>query len=159
MNDEQRQALARIATSAVAVEEKYGVPAELTAAQCILETGYLQRIKGNNCFGIKYSERHSQSQILMTHEHLQGERIKLAQRFAAYDDIRSSFDDYAWLISNGKPYANAWACYQLDKALTTFIKRVARVYATDPEYFHKIDGLAHNQIVVEAIASARGKQV
>src|SRR5579872_7370119 len=68
MIDTQRTKLRQIAQAAVASERATGCPAELQAAQCILETGWLSHAPGNNCFGIKSYPGESGRQLLHTRE-------------------------------------------------------------------------------------------
>ena len=51
-------AMEAIAQAAVAIEYQTKVPAEILAAQCIVETGWLRYLKGNNAFGVKYNKLH-----------------------------------------------------------------------------------------------------
>ena len=53
MTPDQLAALRRIAEAAVAAERETGCPAEISAAQCIVESAWLQVAPGNNCFGVK----------------------------------------------------------------------------------------------------------
>ena len=64
----QKSALQQIAAASVVAEKKTGCPAELSAAQAILESGLLQRAPGNNCFGIKANSRAAGQQYVFTHE-------------------------------------------------------------------------------------------
>src|SRR6478672_2840811 len=68
MSETQRTNLGRIAEAAVASEQSTGCPAELQAAQCILETGWLNHAPGNNCFGIKSYAGAFGRQLLHTRE-------------------------------------------------------------------------------------------
>jgi hypothetical protein len=68
MTPEQQVTVARIAAAAVQAEQSTGCPAEITTAQCILESGYLQHAPGNNCFGIKAYAGCFGTQLIDTHE-------------------------------------------------------------------------------------------
>jgi hypothetical protein len=68
MQDTQKVNLFFIAQAAVASEQSTGCPAELQAAQCILETGWLKQAPGNNCFGIKIYDGAYGRQLLHTRE-------------------------------------------------------------------------------------------
>ena len=60
MSLDQKQLLEntkRIAEAAIAMEKSTGVPAEFAAAQCVLESGWLERAPGQNPFGIKAHNR------------------------------------------------------------------------------------------------------
>lgn len=152
---ERSEALRRIAEAAVASERATGLPAELTAAQCILESGWLKKAPGNNCFGIKLARRHSMCQTFMTWEVENGQHVEKTAAFAAYPSLDDCFIDHALLITSGKPYAAAWAAYRADHDLDDLMQGVARKYATDPAYYRKIAKLAGRADVRDAIAKAR----
>jgi len=155
MTPDQKAALTKIATAAVDNELMTGVPAELTACQAILETGWLKHAPGNNCFGIKASARHTFTQQLMTTEHIDGQDVTEPQTFAAYDSLQDCFRDHDWTIKTVPAYRKAWTAYQTDRDLNAFILGVAKVWATDPQYGAKLMALAGSENVKSAIAVAR----
>ena len=63
-----RGKITQIADAAVAAEAATGCPAELMAAQCILESGWLSFAPQNNCFGIKTYSGEFGRQLLRTTE-------------------------------------------------------------------------------------------
>jgi flagellum-specific peptidoglycan hydrolase FlgJ len=63
LTPQQEAALSQIVAAAVASERATGLPAELSAAQCIFESGWLSRMPGNNCFGIKPDDHGAGVQI------------------------------------------------------------------------------------------------
>src|SRR5437660_12429141 len=87
MLDTQKANLGRIAEAAVASERSTGCPAELQAAQCILETGWLNHAPGNNCFGIKFYAGAFGRQLLHTREWFTNTE---AARFLALGDGRTA---------------------------------------------------------------------
>ena len=87
MTDQNRQTLEQIAAAAVASERTTGCPAELTAAQAILESGWLAHAPRFNCFGIKWRPRHTTSQVLMTTEYIDGKPIRKQETFAAFSSL------------------------------------------------------------------------
>src|SRR5262249_18117518 len=68
LNPKQLEFLAAASRAAVRSERLYGVPAELTLAQPILESGWGAKMPGCNCFGIKASKHHPQCSIVTTQE-------------------------------------------------------------------------------------------
>ena len=156
LNPEQQDALQKIATAAVACEQETGCPAELTAAQCIFESGYLSRCPGNNCFGIKSDRCGSGDQYVLTHEYLSGEWVKVPQSFETYVTLADCFADHARLIQQGC-YAAAWASYKANHNLDAFISGVAAHYATDPDYFATIKAEAHSPAVQMALQQVRAE--
>jgi len=142
----------QIAPAAVAAERATGCPAELSVAQCIIESSWLNNSPGNNCFGIKATDSHATYQL--TKEYLNGEWKTMRLAFEVYDSLADCFIAHAKLLEGG-PYRNAWQRFQSDRDLDAYIRGIAGVYATDPAYANKILTLAHGPHVTEAIAKAR----
>ena len=157
MIDPARQSrLNEIAKIAVKLEASTGVPAALTVSQWALESRYGAKPAGNfNLFGIKRAARHTQGCTTTTHEVIQGQRVKQDLQFADYCSVEESAADYAWLISNGKPYAKAWAAYQADRNSLKLLQGIAKVYASDPSYCKLLQQLAGQSDIVMAISKAR----
>src|SRR6478672_13564702 len=87
MLDSQKTNLHLIAQAAVLSERSKGCPAELQAAQCILETGWLSHAPGNNCFGIKSYSGEYGRQLLATREWFTDEEVA---RFLSKGDGRTA---------------------------------------------------------------------
>jgi len=151
----QLDALMDIAHAAVVAERVTGCPAELSTAQCILESDWLRRSPCNNCFGIKHTSGPDNYQL--TQEYIDGSWRSCRLDFQAYDSLSDCFIAHARLLTDGKPYVEAWQAYREDPAhcLDTLISSVCRRYATDPTYTEKILMLSRGPHVVAAIASAR----
>lgn len=151
----QKSALQQIAAASVVAEKKTGCPAELSAAQAILESGWLQRAPGNNCFGIKANSRAAGQQYVFTHEVEFGESHPARLAFATYPTLADCFEDHAWLIKHGDAYATAWAFYKAQPNLDALIAGIAPHYATDPTYTEKITRIAHGPDLAKALSTAR----
>lgn len=118
-------------------EKEYGIPASITLAQGILESGAgtssLTRAS-NNHFGIKAGKGWS------GRVHLAWDDETVKSRFRCYNSPEESFRDHAKLVSTSKYYRNlfkiniydyrGWA-YELKKA----------GYATSPTYAQALIGL------------------
>jgi flagellum-specific peptidoglycan hydrolase FlgJ len=155
MTPQQQQAnLLLIAEASVASERATGCPAELSAAQCIFESGWLAKCPGNNCFGIKVDARGSGVQYVLTSEFINGEWEHMPLAFETYNSLADCFSDHARLIEQGV-YAAAWAAYQQTRDLDAYIAGVAAHYATDPTYRVKITAEAHSIAVEAAVRNAR----
>ncbi len=90
------EALPIIAPAAVRSERATGFPAIVTIAKCGLESGWLDRAPGNNCFGIKAAERHGDRvQRFLTTEVIDGKAEKQYLEFAAFDSLEDCFKDHA----------------------------------------------------------------
>ena len=153
MTPGQFAALGRIAEAAVAAERETGVPAEISAAQCIVESAWLQVAPCNNCFGIK-GKADDHCQYCLTKEYLNGEWTSQKLAFATYPSLAACFAAHARLLQSGV-YAPAWRQYQADHDLKAYIRGIAEHYATDPEYAGKILQLAHGPHVCAAVMEAR----
>jgi flagellum-specific peptidoglycan hydrolase FlgJ len=81
-------------------------------------------------------------------------RVAIDDEFADYDSLEASCQDYAWLITHGEPYRQAWQQYQHDKILADLISGVSRTYATAPEYAELAQEVATQSNVLEAVAEA-----
>jgi flagellar protein FlgJ len=156
MTPDQSAALRRIARAAVAAERQTGVPAEVSAAQCILESAWLRVAPANNCFGIK-SRPDGECQYCLTKEYLNGEWKSQTLAFATYPTLEACFAAHARLLQRG-PYAPAWQRYLANHDLDGYIRAIAEHYATDPGYAPKILQLAHGPHVSAAIVEARQEQ-
>ena len=152
MTPQQDQALTKIAAASVVAEDQTGCPAELSAAQCIVESAWLTRCPGFNCFGIKATDTHATYQL--TKEYLNGQWQTMTLAFEAYDSLADCFIAHARLLQGG-PYLPAWRQYQIDHNLDNLISGICPIYATDPNYTKLITTLAHGPHVTAAIAQAR----
>ena len=182
MNDEQRNVLEnQIGPAAVACERAASCPAELTAAQAILESGWLHKAPENNCFGIKAHANVAGRQLLTTTEwftdqeaaafvargdereaepvdpaEVRGTRkkYKVKDWFAAYPDLAACFADHARVLQ-APVYAPTWTRYRADGDLEAFIRGIAAHYATDPGYADSILQLARNAALAATLAASR----
>jgi flagellum-specific peptidoglycan hydrolase FlgJ len=131
LTDEQKENLKLMAEAAVASERATGCPAEVSVAQCILESGWLKVAPGNNCFGIKDTDRYPGAQYLLTKEYINGEWQTLRLAFEAYPTLADCFTDHARLITGGfipsrkNCYGAAFEAYKLDGDLDKFIRGIA----------------------------------
>ena len=155
LTPEQQDWLGKAATAAVASEQETGCPAELTLAQAIFESAWGTRCPGNNALGIKVHGS-GPSQYILTHEYLNGKWAEMPLAFETYARLADCFADHARLIQQGV-YAPVWRAYQANHNLDAFIAGVAARYATDPDYFTKIDMEAHAPSVQAAIQQVRAE--
>ena len=116
--------------------QQYGIPASITLAQGILESGAgrgdLTR-RANNHFGIK------------CHRGWTGERVyhdddELQECFRKYKDPRTSFRDHSLFLTERSRYRNLFSLRQNDyKGWARGLKKAG--YATDPRYPNKLIAL------------------
>lgn len=162
---DQLVALNQIAFAAVAAEHATGCPAELSTAQCIVESDWLTRYPDHNVFGIKATD--SNASYCFTQEFEDGTWKNPECGFENYPDLAACFTAHARLLQGGV-YAEAWQAYlngpvevdgsDLPATLDAYIIGIAAHYATDPDYASKIITLAHGPHVTAAIAAARGQK-
>lgn len=133
--------LRAILPAAQAVQEKYGLPAEVMLAQAAQESNWGRAAIGTyNVFGIKGSG--SQGSIrVKTHEVVHGRRITVHANFAHYGSYEEAFDAYARTLHNGS----------YNKALkhkddpVRFAKDLQGIYATDPHYSSRLIRLMRDE--------------
>lgn len=114
---------------AVAEMKEFGIPASITLAQGILESGNGQSElakKSRNHFGIK------------CHEDWEGDRVyhdddEDNECFRKYDDAEDSFRDHSLFLKNRSRYASLFEEHPTDyKAWAKGLKKAG--YATNPKY-------------------------
>jgi flagellum-specific peptidoglycan hydrolase FlgJ len=129
----QRAFIAGLVPGAVAAQQKYGVPASVTIAQAIDESGWGQSslaAQNHNLFGIKGAGP-AGSVTLPTQEFEGGAWVTTGAQFAAYHNDAESIAGHAQLLATSGYYTKAMA----DRANPdAFANDLTGVYATDPSY-------------------------
>ncbi|MBK4772721.1 MAG: type VI secretion system tip protein VgrG, partial [Pantoea sp. Morm] len=126
-------------------EKKTGVPAEVTTAQAILESSWGDLVpfdkktntSSNNIFGIKSFGSKNAAETV-THEYVNGKKIKIVDSFATYGSVEESIEQHGQFLMDNKRYSSLfkssdpveWAKGLQEKG-----------YATDPEYAKKLIGI------------------
>jgi len=121
-----------------------GVSPQTLLAQAALETGWGQKIVGqndgissHNLFNIKSDKRWNGNDVdIETIEYRDGVALKEKASFRAYDSFKESFDDFSEFITTSPRYEKA-----LDKVSDSagFLQGLQNAgYATDPNYASKI---------------------
>lgn len=124
---------------AINTQSKYGVPASVTLAQILLESGgnYAGGLSGlaynyKNLFGIKTgSSWTGKSVSLSTGETYNGQNVTITDAFRVYDNFQDSIEDH------GKLLASDFYTKYTSKATTAdeYAKAIHEAgYATDPNY-------------------------
>lgn len=125
----EEQYIQRFATYAVEEMEKYKIPASITLAQGLLETGGGQsRLaqQGNNHFGIKCKENWTGRTMAHTDD-------APNECFRVYDDPRQSYEDHSIFLATRKYYEKLFTLDMKDyKAWAHGLKKAG--YATNPKY-------------------------
>jgi flagellum-specific peptidoglycan hydrolase FlgJ len=128
-------------------ETQTGVPASVTIAQAILESGWGQHHMGaaNNYFGIKaqttkggeitYGSSASGYVDRQTQEYVGGKYITIHAYFRSYKGMTESFIDHGLFLQNNPRYYAALVKYAENKDADEFALGLQKAgYATDPHY-------------------------
>lgn len=144
----QQAFLKNIAPWASQAAQQLGVAPELVAAHAALESGWGQRpllanggASSNNLFGIKAGAKWEGAvSDAATTEYINGEPVKTRERFRAYPDAASAFQDYAQMLLNNPRYRGV---LNTGNDAQAFARGLAKGgYATDPGYATKLARLA-----------------
>lgn len=136
------QYIQKFAPYAVEEMEKYKIPASITLAQGLLETGGGQsRLaqQGNNHFGIKCKEDWSGKTMKHTDD-------APNECFRVYNDPRESYEDHSKFLAFRKYYVNLFKLNMMDyKSWAHGLKKAG--YATNPRYAYiLIDKIEKNKL-------------
>ncbi len=136
----QQQFIDLLAPGAIAAQRKYGVPAAVTIAQAIEESGWGQSglaTRDHNLFGIKGTGP-AGNDMLPTQEFENGQMVNRTAIFRVYHDFAESIDDHGKLLATSGYYRQAMAD-RLDP--NKFAASLTGIYATDPQYGAKLIGI------------------
>ena len=129
----QQAFISQLAPGAIAAQSRYGIPAAVTIAQAIDESGWGQSalaVRDNNLFGIKGSGP-AGSDVLPTQEFENGQWVTVSAAFRVYHNVAESIADHSELLATDPSYQQAMADRHLPDAFATDL---TGVYATDPQY-------------------------
>ena len=150
MADPRSAFLKTAATGAQAGAREFGVPASVTLAQAVLESGWGEFHLGpaNNYFGIKafaHGDRVDVGPIAsgfvvrQTHEVVGGRDVVVSARFRSYRSLGDSMRDHGNFLRANSRYAPAFA---FSRDPNGFARAIAKAgYATDPAYADKLIGI------------------
>jgi len=136
----QQAFIKAVAEGAMATQRKYGVPAAVTIAQAIDESGWGQSFlatKDHNLFGIKGSGP-AGSDMQPTQEVINGQAVSQIASFRVYHSMAQSIEDHGRLLASGGPYQRSMTLVHDPNA---FASSLTGVYATDPSYGAKLISL------------------
>jgi flagellum-specific peptidoglycan hydrolase FlgJ len=129
----QQAFINQIAPGALAAQQQYGIPASVTIAQAIDESGWGQSqlaAQDHNLFGIKGAGPAGSVQR-PTQEFENGQFVTVNAQFRAYRNVAQSITDHSLLLATGSSYRQAMADRRSPDA---FANALTGVYATDPNY-------------------------
>jgi flagellum-specific peptidoglycan hydrolase FlgJ len=133
----QQAFIKQVASGAMDTQRRYGVPASVTIAQAIDESGWGQSVlatNDHNLFGIKGTGP-AGSDEQPTQEVINGQLVNLSASFQIYENIAQSIDAHGRLLAHSGDYANAMS---RSKDPNAFAAALTGVYATDPTYGAKL---------------------
>ena len=136
----QQAFIGEVAPGAVAAQHRYGVPAAVTIAQAIDESGWGRSrlaTQAHNLFGIKGTGPAGRD-TQPTQEYENGRPVTRIASFRAYHNVAESIDDHGRLLAASEYYREAMADRKDPNA---FAAALTGVYATDPDYGAKLIGL------------------
>jgi len=131
---EQHDFIARIAPAAQLSQARTGVPASITIAQAILESGWGQSTlakNANNFFGIKARRAEDYAEF-DTIEYEQGLAKKQRARFRRFQTEAECFEAHAKLLSTLPRYASAMDACDAPEVFAARIQEGG--YSTNPKY-------------------------
>ena len=129
----QQAFISLVAPGAIAAQQRYGIPAAVTIAQAIDESGWGQSALAtadHNLFGIKGTGPAGRD-MLPTREYENGAWVTRTAPFRVYHNIAESIEDHGRLLATGPAYQHAMTSRGLPDAFATAL---TGVYATDPGY-------------------------
>ena len=128
-----KRSSAMVAPGAIAAQQRYGIPASVTIAQAIDESGWGQSglaAADHNLFGIKGTGPAGRD-MQPTQEYENGIWVTRTAPFRVYHNIAESIADHGRLLATSQAYQHAMANRQVPDA---FAAALTGVYATDPNY-------------------------
>jgi flagellum-specific peptidoglycan hydrolase FlgJ len=134
MNAQQMLFLRAVVPAALASMRASGVPASITIAQAILESGWGKSslaVKANNFFGIKAAPGCDFIEMPTT-EYINGERVTVQAAFARYASVEDCFKAHARLLSAAPRYVPCVAVKDQPEAFARQLQACG--YSTSPTY-------------------------
>lgn len=140
MTARKQQFLQDVTPLAIEIGNRYGLDPKLIIAQAAQETGWGRSVAGNNYFGIK-SHGQGGGKNVVTHEYINGKRVKITDRFREYGGLRDSMEGYANFLKSNPRYADVFR----QKGLVNQANAIAKAgYATDPNYARSLINIGGN---------------
>lgn len=145
-NPQQVDWLHQMIPAAQASQAKYAIPASVTLAQCILESGWGSTTLAKtscNFFGVKAHHLNDPTTYteFPTAEYESGRRVMIRALFEKYPSATSSFEDHARLLAMSPRYAPAMA--ERSDPLAFAEQLQACGYSTSPTYGKTLATIIH----------------
>ena len=119
---------------------EYNLPASVCIAQAILESGWGRYCIGQfNYFGRKWNGWGNYVRQQTTeYDYDSCHYITIYDKFQSYSSLEEAIRDWCILITEEPAYSNALDEWKSNWNVEDFVYALAPVYATDPDYAHKI---------------------
>lgn len=129
-----------IGDTAGKVCSEYNLPASVCIAQAILESGWGRYCIGQfNYFGRKWNGWGNYVRQQTTeYDYDSCHYITIYDKFQSYSSLEEAIRDWCVLITEEPAYSNALSEWKSNWNVEDFVYALAPVYATDPDYAHKI---------------------
>ena len=131
--------LAAMTPVAKEVAEDLGISHKIVLAQAALESGWGTKMKSNNLMGIK-SHGEKGGVDVVTHEVVNGKKVKITDSFRAYDSPEDSIRGYGKFLKANSRYKHFLrAGAENEDAQLSALQTSG--YATDPMYAQKLKNI------------------
>ena len=129
--------LARMTPVAMEVAADLGISHKIVLAQTALESGWGKSVRSNNLMGIKSHGKAGGADVV-THEVIDGERVKITDSFRQYDTPEDSIRGYGQFLKENHRYKQFLQAGQSGNENTQLSALQSSGYATDPKYAQKL---------------------
>ena len=134
--------ISRLTPVAKEVATNLGISHKIVLAQAALESGWGRSVKGNNLMGIK-SHGEAGGVDVVTHEVLNGKRVKITDSFRQYASPEDSIRGYGDFLKANSRYRHfLGAGVENEDAQLSALQSSG--YATDPKYSHKLKSIINS---------------
>jgi flagellum-specific peptidoglycan hydrolase FlgJ len=131
--------LAAMTPVAKEVPDELGISHKIVLAQAALESGWGKAVRGNNLMGIK-SHGEKGGVDVVTHEVVNGKKVKITDSFRAYDTPEDSIRGYGKFLKANSRYKHFLrAGAENEDAQLSALQTSS--YATDPMYAQKLKNI------------------
>ena len=116
----------------------YNLPASVCIAQAALESGWGRYCIGNyNYFGRKYNGW-GDYVVKTTREYINCEWTTIYAKFQSYNSLEDAIRDWCILMTEEPAYSGALQVWHDTWEIGEFVRALAPIYATDPDYASKV---------------------
>jgi flagellum-specific peptidoglycan hydrolase FlgJ len=121
------------------VAEDLGVSYKIVLAQAALESGWGKSVKGNGLMGVK-SHGEEGGVDVVTHEVVNGKKVKITDSFRQYDSPEDSIRGYGKFLKANSRYRHFLRA-GVDNEDAQLSALQSSGYATDPMYSQKLKNI------------------